>query len=164
MEVATTLISAATAVVVATIAGQITSKLNKWEKQKVQRELFDAFNKRFDALNESLNIIHSQSRARLSPPVFQHKNDGLERPKTWEEVTQDYLNLCSEEYLWYTKKLISQDVWKAWRAGILYYLKSAHIQTLFREESQFTESYYGFFEELDRTNPTWAKPEFLEYE
>jgi hypothetical protein len=30
----------------------------------------------------------------------------------------DYFNLCAEEFLWYKKNRIPNDVWSAWKSGI----------------------------------------------
>ena len=61
--------------------------------KEAQRQLFEKFNERFDKLNEFLNDIPANKS--LS-----------ELEKHEERSVQDYLNLCSEEYLWRTRGLI----------------------------------------------------------
>lgn len=78
-------------------------------KDQTFRDLFREFNKRFDDINESLNeIVHAYSDSRLETKII-----------------QDYLNLCSEEYLWKKKKRIPKSVREAWEAGIIDYLKKS---------------------------------------
>lgn len=126
-----------TAIFASLIGALITSywSLNKqWlEHNQAFKDLFRDFNKRFDQLNESLNeIVKGQFDSR-----------------TQERVIQDYLNLCSEEYLWYKKGRIDKDVWQAWKHGILYYInKSKPIEAYFMKESINDVSYYGLFNEL----------------
>lgn len=98
-------------------------------KDQTFRDLFREFNKRFDDLNESLNEIV----------------DGYSDSRRDNKVIQDYLNLCSEEYLWRKKKRIEKEVWRAWEAGILdYLLKSEKIKDYFIKEEANDKSYYGF--------------------
>ena len=98
------------------------------------KELFLELNARFDDMNEDLNSIV--------------KNEKPVSDKTTEQVIQDYLNLCAEEYLWYKKGRIDEEVWKAWRAGMLEYIKTETIKVIFERESDFDMSYYGLFGEL----------------
>ena len=94
--------------------------------------MFEKFNSRFDTLNDNLNII---AENKLLP-------DGI----TADSVIQDYVNLCSEEFLAFTEGLVSQTVWESWRNGISFYLKSDAILQIFtREKSRASNSYYGLF-------------------
>lgn len=111
-------------------------------KDQSFRDLFREFNKRFDDINESLNeIVHAYSDSRLETKII-----------------QDYLNLCSEEYLWKKKKRIPKSVWEAWEAGIIDYLKkSQKIKDHFVDEYKrgHDKSYYGFLSYiLPRINTT----------
>lgn len=92
------------------------------------RDLFREFNKRFDGLNESLNEIIGDS--------FDSRHE--------KRVIQDYLNLCSEEYLWKKKDRIPKKVWEAWQEGMLNYLNSPKIEAYFEKERKYDKSYYGF--------------------
>lgn len=102
------------------------------------RDLFREFNKRFDDLNESLNDI------------IEGRFDSRHEKK----IIQDYLNLCSEEYLWKRKGRIPEEVWGAWEEGILSYLKDPKIRAYFEAEKQYDKSYYGFINYILRLIPT----------
>ncbi|MBJ6146333.1 hypothetical protein [Hymenobacter sp. BT559] len=105
--------------------------------QRYQLDLFKEFNSRFDRLNEDLNAIWSDT--------------ALDNPKRNKEaVAQDYLNLCSEEYLWYKNKLISQEIWDAWYDGIVHYINRDGIiaEVFLREKIKAPNSYYGIFQVL----------------
>ena len=110
----------------------------KREDSRSERELFESFNKRFDILNDVLNDIS------VSKPLS-------ELTEVERHAVQDYLNLCSEEYLWYRRKLIGAEIWESWLAGTKYYLGFKAIAELFeREKNIAIDSYYGFFEMLNR--------------
>jgi hypothetical protein len=93
------------------------------------KTLFQSFNERFDKLNNDLNKV-----ANGDSPVG----------KTPNEVIQDYLNLCSEEFYWYKKGRIPKIVWNSWLAGMNDYLKSDQIKSYFDSQKQYDKSYYGF--------------------
>jgi hypothetical protein len=55
--------------------------------------------------------------------------------------------------LWYKKKRLPNDVWKAWKAGIIENLKINQIKDLFDSETKSDtgkDSYYGLVEELKK--------------
>lgn len=128
-----------TAIFAALVSGIITSywAVNKqWlDQDQAFKDLFREFNKRFDDMNESLNEILN----------------GEADTRTQEKIIQDYLNLCSEEYLWYKKGRIDKDVWQAWKGGIDYYLKNETFRNHFKKESSHNDSYYGLFNVLKLT-------------
>jgi hypothetical protein len=64
----------------------------------------------------------------------------------------DYLNLCSEEYLWWKKRRIPEDVWEAWKAGILENLSIPQINSVYKNEiltPNGKRSFYGLDKELN---------------
>jgi hypothetical protein len=64
----------------------------------------------------------------------------------------DYFNLCSEEFLWFKRGRIPNDVWNAWKNGILVNLEIVQVKMLFEEEVNSNSksiSYYGLAKELD---------------
>jgi hypothetical protein len=93
--------------------------------------LFNSFNKRFDELNEPLNLIFN--------------NAEIKGEKTKEQIVQDYLNLCAEEYYWLMKGRIPKKVWSSWRQGIEYYLTNQSIRDYFLKEKKYSKSYYDLF-------------------
>lgn len=95
------------------------------------KSLFKEFNERFDALNENLNNIVADQT--------------VKGEKTKNQIIQDYLNLCAEEYYWFSKGRIPDPVWNSWLKGIKTYLLVPEIKNLFKSELQYESSYYGFF-------------------
>jgi hypothetical protein len=98
------------------------------ESNKFFFELFNRFNQRYDEMNNALQLIA----------------DG-EGPLTSEDRARvvDYFNLCAEEYMFYRRGYIPEDVYRAWRAGMDYYAKSERFGSVWEEESG-TQSYYGY--------------------
>ncbi|WDZ99610.1 hypothetical protein [Mucilaginibacter sp. SJ] len=94
------------------------------------KSLFIEFNLRFDKLNEELNNV-----AEGKP---------LTGEKTSEQIIQDYLNLCAEEYYWFKKGRIPKAVWISWSAGINDYIVLPPIRTFFKNQLPYKDSYYGF--------------------
>jgi len=116
--------------------------LNKhWlDSDAIFRSLFDAFNERFNKLNDNLNIIRENALAGRSVPSELNDN------KTPNQVVQDYLNLCAEEYFWYQKGRIEKKIWESWKEGIRYYLEVPMIYDYFKGQEAEDKAYYGFFE------------------
>lgn len=100
------------------------------EYDKMFKELFQDFNIKFNKLNKYLNKI----------PIELSDNK--------DDIIQKYLNLCSEEYLWYKKDRIDKEVWDAWKIGMEFYLKNPNIKRVFNDEKKYNVSYYGLFNEL----------------
>lgn len=109
------------------------------ENDKMFKELFESFNKKYDeTFNDLLNEIKNSQRA-LN---LDEKNKII-----------DYLNLSAEEYLWYSKNRIPSRVWKAWKAGITDNLKIEQVNEIFKKETSSSNgrlSYYGLVEELEK--------------
>ena len=108
---------------------------NWLDHDKIFIDLFHQMNEKFDLINDDLNQIRDDDQFKPE-----------ERSK--ESVIQDYLNLCSEEYLWYKKGRVDESVWKAWRKGMDYYLESSFIKDYFKKQKKYNISYYGFFDEI----------------
>ncbi len=110
--------------------------LGHWMNQdKMFKELFLELNARFDKMNEDLNAIVNKQ------PITSGRSS--------DQVIQDYLNLCAEEFLWYRMGRIEEDVWTSWKRGMDYYLqKSEEVKNYFVNEKAFNQSYYRLFDEL----------------
>jgi hypothetical protein len=122
--------------------------LKQWmDHDKMFKELFLEFNHRFDKMNEDLNAIV--------------RGDNVSEGKTKEAVIQDYINLCSEEYLWYKIGRIDKEVWDAWKKGIEYYYRnSTDIKAIFNREKAESGSYYRLFTDaLEFVKPETNTPE-----
>ena len=103
---------------------------NYWlHRDKMMQELFINFNRRYDEMNDDLLAISS----------------GAEPTKVKERVVVDYLNLCAEEYFWFKRGRIDEDIWKAWLAGMNYWMKFPDIQAIAKKEAKYKSSYYGLF-------------------
>jgi hypothetical protein len=110
--------------------------LRHWmDHDKMFKELFLELNARFDKMNEDLNAIV--------------KKEPLKGGKSSNQVIQDYLNLCAEEFLWYRLGRIDEDVWISWKRGMDYYWQnSEEVENYFIREKDFNQSYYRLFDEL----------------
>jgi len=98
-------------------------------------KLFTQFNQRYKELNDALEDV-----------LADEKLPDLQVRKTLNA----YLNLCAEEYLFYTEGRVHPAVWKAWCRGMLFYLKNERIRRLWDEEVK-ADSYYGLtLEEIEQ--------------
>ncbi|QNF34592.1 hypothetical protein HUW51_18340 [Adhaeribacter swui] len=131
-------------VLITAIASLITIYLSfvkqKIEDDKVFRELFIDFNNKYSGeLNDLLNKLRTQNEITLTDK---------------ERLSIiDYFNLCSEEYLWYSKGRIPKSVWYAWQSGILENLSIPVVRNIFEDETNTetkSKSYYGFAEEIKK--------------
>lgn len=110
------------------------------ENDKLFKELFQEFNKRYDErYNDLFNELKYDSERQLN--------------KDERSLIIDYLNLCSEEYLWRNKNRIPTNVWKSWKAGIIENLKLRQVQDIYLNEistENGRKSFYGLADELDK--------------
>lgn len=105
--------------------------LNYWlQRDKVMQDLFTAFNIRYDRLNGDLLAIEKGTYMDGDP----------------DRVIMDYLNLCAEEYFWYTRGRIDSAIWRAWRNGMENWLQVPAIRAVAVRESKLRDSYYGLFD------------------
>jgi hypothetical protein len=102
------------------------------------KSLFSEFNCRFDKMNEALNAIIKK----------EYKKNEIYK-KDEESVIIDYLNLCAEEYLWFTKGRIETQVWKSWKKGMEHYLMQETFKKIVEEQREEKNSYYGLFDLID---------------
>jgi hypothetical protein len=100
------------------------------EEDRLFRELFGEFNRRYDLLNKDMNRIHEE-------------DEGTQLHQEDKATLYKYFNLCAEEYLYYKKGYIYPEVWGAWRNGMKWFCQNARIRRLWVQELE-TNSYYGF--------------------
>ena len=113
---------------------------SKIENDIIFKQLFVEFNRRYDRLfNEKLRDIVNKQNADKNATLTEEESN----------LIIDYLNLCSEEYLWKTLHRIPNKVWIAWKNGMIYYLNQPIINPLVLKEKAQKNSYYGLFEELN---------------
>jgi hypothetical protein len=105
------------------------------QETQLFKQLFTEFNRRYDAMNEQLEMVCRRPAGETLKPEERRK-------------LVDYFNLCAEEYLFYRSGYIDDDVWESWSRGMLYFAQDPEIRSLWQKELQ-TASYYGFsLEEL----------------
>ena len=113
----------------------------KMENDKMFKELFESFNNRYDVkFNNKLNEIDAIYR--IDKQLVIEGNDKL--------LIIDYLNFCSEEYLWYKKGRIPEIVWESWENGMIYFLNLEPIINIIQTQKEQKASYYGLFEKLGK--------------
>lgn len=121
------------------LTGYYSWHTQKLANEKMQKDLFTEFNKRYDALNEPLTQIE-QNYSTLEL-LNQAKN-----PEKLKQKINDYFILCSEEFYWYHhKKRIDPIIWKSWQAGMSYwYNKVPTVKALWKQEilNNGKDSYY----------------------
>lgn len=109
------------------------------ENDKIFKELFILYNDKYDIkFNEILNEIVCKTKS----------NANYELSETELPIVTDYLNMCAEEYLWFTKGRIEDAAWRSWERGMLYYLFQPPIKRYVEKEKLHKQSYYGIFEYL----------------
>lgn len=109
------------------------------ENDKIFKELFISFNKKYDQkFNNLLNEIVAKNI----------ENKEYKLTDTDLKLVIDYLNFCAEEYLWYSKGRIDESVWQSWENGMTYYLSNPSILPVVIKEKKQKDSYYGLFEKL----------------
>lgn len=115
-------------VVVTLIIGFFTLIITWWfnqnnlkiSKQKMEKDLFKEFNERYDNLNDDLNKLNTIKNLEELKEIKSIDNVN----KTLYNVLIDYFNLCSEQYYWYKKKRIPQQIWDSWYSGMMFYYNS----------------------------------------
>ncbi len=136
----------ATAILVTGISLSVGLKQLKVENDKIFKELFITFNERYDEkFNDRLNEIASD---------YEAGKQCLLSPED-KKLIIDYLNFCSEEFLWYKKNRIDETVWQSWRQGMLYYLNIKPINDYAVNEKRQARSYYGLFEDIQGELKNW---------
>jgi hypothetical protein len=107
------------------------------QETRLFTELFQGFNKRYNDLNQPLNLIADGKLAEI----------GAEERQT----LMDYFNLCAEEYLYFDAGYIDDAVWRAWARGMKCYADVPAIRAIWVKELE-SGSYYGFsMRELEET-------------
>lgn len=109
------------------------------ENDRIFKELFIMYNEKYDKkFNNHLNNIAKEAS----------NNPEYELTEKQIPIVIDYLNLCAEEYLWYSKGRIDKVVWNSWEVGMKYYLNISAINLHIQNEKKQIDSYYGIFEYL----------------
>ena len=83
---------------------------NNTENDRIFNELFKEFNLKYESHFRSV-LMEIDFECEASNKEF-----SLDNVQT-DKIVQ-YLNLCAEEYFWYTKGRIPKKVWRSWKTGI----------------------------------------------
>lgn len=142
IEAGTTLILGIIGICITRYYSKHTQKI---ENEKMMKELFTEFNKRYDEINDHLVEIeqHFKTLAELEKAQSDiHENYG----DFLKQKVIDYFSLCAEEFYWFHhKKRIDPIIWESWHSGMNYwYNEVPAIQDLWKKEIEANgkESYY----------------------
>jgi hypothetical protein len=108
---------------------------------KVFRELYVSFNEKY---SKNFNDLLEKLRANDEKEILTLAD---------KNIIIDYFNLCSEEYLWFKKRRIPNNVWNAWVSGIIENIRIPKVWNVFKEETNTDSqriSYYGFAEYIEK--------------
>jgi hypothetical protein len=109
------------------------------ENDKLFKELFKEFNEKYDVkFNAVLNNIDSQVKLNKDYQLTQKE----------EALIIDYLNFCSEEYLWFSLNRIPSVVWNSWENGMVYFLNLPPIHKVVLKQKDQMTSFYGLWDKI----------------
>jgi hypothetical protein len=112
IEIVASLINAGATLFIGLVVARISQSYNKnssrMEHDRLSKELFKEFNKRYDKMNHSLHKISKECK----------NLKDLELNPKLENKLNDFFNLCAEEYFWYKKGRIDKNIWSAWEDGM----------------------------------------------
>lgn len=127
----------------------ITYKYNsanrKLNHEKMEKELFTEFNKRYDYLNDTLSLLDVDFTIEKLHTVKALYNDY----KTLYHCVIDYFNLCGEQYYWYKKGRISDEIWKSWHSGMMFYYRTYPVIREIWEQETKNEGYKSYYLKKD---------------
>lgn len=146
-------------IVAAVFGGVIAWKYNRskhmLDHENAKRQLFTQLNERYDSLNDHLEkLVHLESETSTKAQVYGEK--GLDF--VWEDLFEsdstvqgktitaafDYLNLCSEQYYWYKKGFIDENVWICWKKGMQAWAQhSFFLGKIIKREKERKTVYYN---------------------
>lgn len=99
----------------------VTFSYSKRQQQLAEDEfnhtLLMRFNDWYDTLNDDLHKIKALEDGKENLPLDYLKEN---EPDLYGALN-DYLNLCAEEKLWYSKGRIDPRIWSSWQAGMDYW-------------------------------------------
>lgn len=125
------------------------------DKTVFKREIFSEYNKKYDELNDRLERL---KHLEFQTAIESEMGNGRSLDDYWEELFEDepsprpeligaafdYINLCSEEYYWYKKGFVDQDIWKCWHNGMIcWYQDLFFMQKIVKRERSKKAPYYN---------------------
>lgn len=136
-------------VVVTVIIGFFTLVITWWfnrtnyklNHQKMEKDLFSEFNKRYDKLNDDLSKLEPHF---TKENLLQIKVDYNDEKSLYNAVI-DYFNLCAEQHFWHKEERISKKIWKSWHRGMMYYHNNFQVVRELWEEEIKDEKYESYY-------------------
>lgn len=111
-EIIASVINAVATIAIGVVVAYVSYKYNrnseKMEQDRLSKELFFEFNKRYDNINHSLYKIEKKCKSLKD----------LENKPKLESKLNDFFNLCAEEHYWHKKGRIDEFIWNAWSDGM----------------------------------------------
>ena len=109
-------------------------RTQKIANEKMMKELFTEFNKRYSELNNYLVEIE-QKYPSLEQLEKAKSGDNTEYGDLLKQKVIDYFSLCAEEFYWFHhKKRIDPLIWESWRSGMSYWYEIPTIKALWKKE------------------------------
>lgn len=149
------------AIILAIVASWLAYRHNKLTRElsndNLQKQLFIEFNGRYDQLNDLLHFVIQFSEEEVIRFLNAPDEEKFgEYSKSFINFKiNDYLNLCSEEYYWHSKKRIDNRIWNSWKKGMDdIYNQSSIIQKQWQEEIK-NEGWKSFY--LDKPTRLFNK-------
>ncbi|MFW0716952.1 hypothetical protein [Pedobacter sp. N23S346] len=136
-QVVVTLILGITTLFVTFWFNTVNLKINR---QKMEKDLFSEFNKRYDDLNDSLTKLEGiETIEQLKATSSKIEN------KTMYIVLIDYFNLCAEQYYWKKQKKFSTQIWSAWQSGMQFYFDTYPVVMKLWVDQTKNHNYKSFY-------------------
>ncbi|MDO1514341.1 hypothetical protein Q2T41_16930 [Maribacter confluentis] len=139
------------AIILASVASYLAYRHNKLTRElsndNLQKQLFTEFNDRYDKLNEIIQFILDLSKEDIAKYKQSKSEDKIgEYTQAFiKSKINDYFNLCSEEYYWFSKNRIDDRIWNSWEKGMNdIYNSSEIIRDQWKEEIQ-NEGWKSFY-------------------
>ena len=139
------------AIILAIVASFLAYRHNKLTRElsndNLQKQLFTEFNSRYDKLNDLLRFVMEFSHEKEEEFMKAHESEMFgEFTKSFIKFKiNDYFNLCSEEYYWYSKRRVDERIWSSWKKGMNdIYNSSSIIQKQWQDEIR-NEGWKSFY-------------------
>lgn len=156
-------------VIAAVIAVRFEHKKTYLEDQSFRRDIFFKYNEKYNDLNDALEVL---LKIELEDDTIQRFYGGKPLYQVWEQYTDDpknedkvkkvfdYINLCSEEFYWYKKGFIEEDVWVCWKKGMQKWHEELLLMQVIVERERNKKSVYYNNDFLDIFDATVVKKNF----
>ena len=139
------------AIILAIVASFLAYRHNKLTREisndNLQKQLFTEFNSRYDKLNDLLRFVmeFSQEKEEEFMKALENEMFGEFTKSYIKFKINDYFNLCSEEYYWYSKRRVDERIWSSWKKGMNdIYNSSSIIQNQWQDEIR-NEGWKSFY-------------------